>query len=74
VRVGSMATVDATLLYRGDVPSGWRHGLTASLTVQNLFNAKPDVIATTLPSDTPYDSTNYSPVGRFVAASVIKSW
>ncbi|MBA3895970.1 MAG: TonB-dependent receptor [Sphingomonadaceae bacterium] len=45
-----------------------------SLSVQNLFNAKPDPIRTSLFSDTPYDSTNYSPVGRFVAARIVKKW
>jgi hypothetical protein len=42
--------------------------------VLNAFNAKPTPIRTTLFTDTPYDSTSYSPVGRFVGAEVRKRW
>lgn len=42
--------------------------------IQNLFNVAPAVIATSLHYDTPYDSTNYSPVGRFVAFELVKRW
>jgi outer membrane receptor protein involved in Fe transport len=69
-----MTTVDLTLRYRADGAHGWLRGIDASLTAQNLFNVKPSRIAATLPSDAPYDSTNYSPVGRFVAASLTKKW
>jgi hypothetical protein len=44
------------------------------LSVQNLFNATPATIATSVFYDTPYDSTNYSPVGRFVAVELSKRW
>ena len=74
VRVGSMTTADLTLRYQSEATSGPLHGFTLSLTVQNLFNVKPDLIATTLFSDAPYDSTNYSPLGRFVAVAVSKRW
>jgi iron complex outermembrane receptor protein len=74
VSVGSMTTVDLTLRYQSEAASGPLHGITSSLTVQNLFNVKPDLIATTLFSDAPYDSTNYSPLGRFVAVAVSKRW
>jgi outer membrane receptor protein involved in Fe transport len=73
-RVGGMTTVDLTLRYEGELGAPWLRGLDASLTVQNLFNAQPDRIATSRPSDAPYDSTNYSPMGRFVAASLVKKW
>lgn len=74
VDVGGLTQADLTLRYRTDERFGWWRGLDFVLTVQNIFNAKPDTIATTLPYDTPYDSTNYSPFGRFVAFSVAKSW
>jgi outer membrane receptor protein involved in Fe transport len=48
--------------------------LELSLSVQNLFNAKPQTIRTTLLSDAPFDSTNSSPVGRFVALRIAKQW
>lgn len=49
-------------------------GLSISLTVNNVFNDKPPIIRTTGPSDTPYDSTNYSPIGRFVAIGIRRHW
>lgn len=49
-------------------------GLSISLTVNNLFNDKPPIIRITGPSDTPYDSTNYSPIGRFVAIGIRRHW
>lgn len=74
VRVRGMTTVDLSARYRlSDGPALLRNlELTAS--VQNLFNAKPDPIAVTAPYDTPYDSTNYSPIGRLIAVEVRKSW
>jgi outer membrane receptor protein involved in Fe transport len=72
--VDGITTFDLTFRYQSGSGPRWRRGLSATLTVQNLFNAKPGRIATTRPSDAPYDSTNYSPVGRFVAASLVKKW
>jgi outer membrane receptor protein involved in Fe transport len=72
--VDPMTTLDLTLRYRSPEISGPLAGLDVSLSVQNIFNAKPDLIATTLFSDAPYDSTNYSPVGRFIALAVSKKW
>lgn len=45
-----------------------------TITVDNIFNAKPDIIRTTGSSDTPYDSTNFSPVGRFIGLRVARKW
>lgn len=73
--VRGMTTADLTLRYRAEKTGArWLNGLDLTLTAQNLFNAKPARIATTLPSDAPYDSTNYSPTGRFVAAQLTKRW
>jgi outer membrane receptor protein involved in Fe transport len=74
VEVDPMTTLDLTLRYRSPAGSGPAGGLDVSLSVQNIFNAKPGAIATTLFSDAPYDSTNYSPLGRFVALAVSKKW
>jgi outer membrane receptor protein involved in Fe transport len=73
VQIGAMTTLDLTARYQidADAPLG---GLAFTLSVQNLFNAKPDPIATSLPYDTPYDSTNYSPVGRMIAFGITKQW
>jgi outer membrane receptor protein involved in Fe transport len=74
VRVDSMAPVDLTLRYAvADGPRLLR-GLDLSFSVQNVFNEGPGHVATTLPSDAPYDSTNYSPVGRLIAVGLTKRW
>lgn len=74
LHVRGMTTVDFTARVRSQASTGPMHGVEGSVTVQNLFNAKPARIATTFASDAPYDSTNYSPVGRFVAVSLLKKW
>ena len=74
VRIGGMTTFDLTAVARTAAGRRVWDGLEGALTIQNMFNVKPRIIATTLPSDAPYDSTNYSPVGRFIAASLRKRW
>lgn len=73
VRVDGMTPVDLTFRYKigGDGPFG---GLDLILSAQNLFNEDPGRIAATLLSDVPYDSTNYTPLGRVVSISVTKKW
>lgn len=68
VSVGSANTVDLAAQFRAGA------GLEVGLTGNNLFNAQPTRIATTSAFDTPYDTTNYNSVGRFLAFSVRKSW
>lgn len=74
VTVDGMTTVDLSARVRSDAESGFLRGLDASVSIHNLLDAKPARIATSLPSDAPYDSTNYSPVGRFVTLSLLKRW
>ncbi|EZP83987.1 TonB-dependent receptor precursor [Novosphingobium resinovorum] len=68
IKVGSMATIDLSARVKlgrlADV----------SLNALNILNAKPDVTAVASPSDTPYDSTNYSAVGRFFALTISRDW
>lgn len=73
-RVGSMMTIDLSARYLLIGQSRDRSNLEISATVQNLFNDKPDVIATTFAYATPFDSTNYSAAGRFVSLSITKRW
>ncbi|MGB5779079.1 MAG: TonB-dependent receptor [Allopontixanthobacter sediminis] len=73
-RLSPSATVDLGLRYtiiRGDDRDP---GLEVSLTMQNLFNHEPEIIGQTGPTAFPYDSTNYSPVGRFIAFGVRRQW
>ncbi|CAN5665734.1 hypothetical protein BH10PSE14_BH10PSE14_43360 [soil metagenome] len=73
-RIAGMTPIDLTLRYRTPSHHGALGGIDVILSVQNLFNEKPSVIATTQPVDTPYDSTNYSPFGRVVSLSLSKKW
>jgi outer membrane receptor protein involved in Fe transport len=72
--VGSLTTVDATA--RFSTPSSRRivSGIDFTLSVQNLLNAKPARIFTTDIYEAPFDTTNYSPIGRFVSITLSKHW
>jgi iron complex outermembrane receptor protein len=72
-RVASMTTVD--LAARRNLPGrGVLSGLTIAISALNLLNAKPAVIRETDPTQPPYDSTNYSAVGRLISISLTKKW
>jgi iron complex outermembrane recepter protein len=77
VRVASWSTVDAQVSYGFDaLAPGWLRGLKASLAVENVFDRAPPFVAstsTTYPG-LGYDSTNASPLGRFVSVYLSKSW
>ena len=74
IEVEGMTTFDFTLRYAFQAERGPLSGVSARLTVQNAFDAHPDSIRTTAFSDTAYDSTNYSPVGRYLGFGLVKSW
>lgn len=68
LRIPAYTTVDLTM--RARVGSGTE----ISLAALNLFDAKPTAIATALPADTPFDTTNYSATGRFIGITVRQEW
>jgi iron complex outermembrane recepter protein len=72
VSVSSLTSLDLTTRYQ-TTGTGLFAGLDVTLSVQNLLNAKPDTI-TGIFLEAPYDTTNYSPVGRYVAISIAKKW
>jgi iron complex outermembrane recepter protein len=72
--VRGMTTLDLAARLVSPDTRGVTKGLDVVLSLQNALNAKPDTITNPLLYDNPYDSTNYSPIGRFVAISVSKSW
>jgi outer membrane receptor protein involved in Fe transport len=74
VRVGSMTTLDLTGLYHLRSTSRLLDRIDILLTVQNLLDTKPPRLRSTDPNDTPYDSSNYSAFGRFVAFTLSKSF
>jgi hypothetical protein len=75
LRVHPQASIDLSALYSvgaGSVIGG----LDIALTVSNILNSRPPYAS---PSGgesyyVSYDSTNYSPVGRFVSLSLSKRW
>lgn len=75
VKSASFTTFDAALRYatgtRGDAWSGLEFGVS----VDNAFDRDPPLYRVTSPLYVaPYDSTNYSAIGRFVSLSVSKHW
>ncbi len=72
VPVDGMAPVDLTFRYKPD--TGPLRGFDLTFSLQNLLNAKPQRIATSLYSDAAYDSTNYPQVGRLFSVGVSKKW
>jgi outer membrane receptor protein involved in Fe transport len=68
VRIPAYTTLDLTAGVRLGT------GTEISFAALNLFNAKPTAIATATPSETPYDTTNYSPAGRFLGLTVRQEW
>ncbi|MCP3731317.1 TonB-dependent receptor [Sphingomonas sp. MG17] len=74
VDVGSFTTLDTAITYRVDAEGSPFHRLELSLAASNLLNTAPDRIRNSLATDPTYDSTNYSPVGRFFSFTVRKQW
>jgi len=72
--VSPSATVDLGFTYDLVRGEGREPGLAISLTVQNLFNFEPERIRGLGPTDTPYDSTNFSAIGRFIAFGIRRHW
>ncbi|GAA0308497.1 hypothetical protein GCM10009087_18140 [Sphingomonas oligophenolica] len=74
VHIPGMTTFDLTAGYRFAGVRTALSGVSLILSAQNLFDAAPSLIATTAGYDTPYDSTNYSPLGRVLTIGVSKKW
>jgi iron complex outermembrane receptor protein len=69
--------VDATVRYATGAGEGAWAGLEFSLSAQNLFNREPPLYApppTAAVYRAPYDSTNYSAIGRHLVLAVSKQW
>ncbi|MBU2605193.1 MAG: TonB-dependent receptor [Alphaproteobacteria bacterium] len=73
-RISPNATLDMSASYDVIPGEGRDPGLTIALTVNNLLGDRPEVIRTTGPTDTPFDSTNFSPIGRFIALGIRRQW
>jgi hypothetical protein len=73
-KTASFTTLDAALHYTTGQHGGALSGLDFALSAQNLFNRSPPLYAPATLDAPPYDSTNYSAIGRFVSLSVSKHW
>jgi outer membrane receptor protein involved in Fe transport len=73
-RVSAFTTVDLTAALRTQARTGPLHNVELRLVALNVLNQKPHVIRIVYPSEAPYDSTNESPVGRFLGVSLRKVW
>ena len=71
--VSSWTTVDTALTYAPD-GNGMLRGLEGRLSAQNLFDRDPPFVApdSTAATGVQYDSTNASPLGRFLSVELIK--
>ena len=70
--IPGMTTFDFAL--RLQPTRGFAKGFDLLLSIENAFNANPSSIRTVSFTETPYDSTNYSPFGRVVGLTVAKTW
>lgn len=68
----SFTTFDGTLRYETGEGASVLPNMVLELAAQNLLNRAPPLYAVTSLTYTPYDSTNYSPVGRYLSVSVSK--
>jgi outer membrane receptor protein involved in Fe transport len=67
-RIDGATTFDVTAMAK---PSD---GLELGVIVQNVLNAKPPTIRSGSGYDTPFDTTNFSPIGRFIALQIRRAW
>jgi iron complex outermembrane recepter protein len=76
VDVASWATVDAQVKYEMSNWGGFFRGMGIRVASQNLFNRNPPALGAnaTFPMSIGYDSTNASPLGRFVSVTLRKDW
>lgn len=74
IRIGSLTSFDATARYQTSGNEGALGGLDLTLSIQNIFDAKPPVIRSNFAFTEPYDSTNHTPFGRFISFAISKHW
>ena len=72
--VRSFVTLDVSASVLGGTAPGPLRNTELRLSALNLLGEKPDIIRNSQPEAPPYDSTNQSPVGRFISLSLRKVW
>ena len=72
--VGSFTTLDLSGSFRTNAAEGPFGNLELRVSALNVLDEKPSPIRTGSLGGAPYDSTNQSPVGRFLGISLRKIW
>lgn len=70
----SFTTFDLTLRYDAGERGSVLAGMAFEVSAQNLLNRKPPFYDVTSLYNAPYDSTNYSAIGRYLSLSISKHW
>lgn len=74
-KTASFTTFDTVVRYRANALGGMWDGVELALSVQNLFDRRPPLYTPASPVLVPpYDSTNYSAIGRFASVQLSKRW
>ncbi|MCC7267753.1 MAG: TonB-dependent receptor [Caulobacteraceae bacterium] len=71
LKIDDLATLDLQLRYTAPEASRLK-GVTATLSVRNLFDARPPFYDNA--AGVAYDAANASPLGRFVSLQLVKAW
>jgi iron complex outermembrane receptor protein len=74
LHVDGQTTMDATIRFALGQDAGRLRGLELVAAVTNAFDTEPAQIRTSSNYYPPYDSTNYSAVGRIVSLTISKAW
>jgi iron complex outermembrane recepter protein len=72
--IGPFVTLDLNASLRIGRHSGPLRGIELRLSALNIFDAKPHFVRNVFPGEVSIDSTNESPVGRFLGMSIRKVW
>jgi outer membrane receptor protein involved in Fe transport len=72
--IGAFVTLDLTASLRTATDRGALRNIEVRVSALNVLNETPHFIRNAAPEAAPYDSTNESPVGRFLGLSVRKAW
>jgi outer membrane receptor protein involved in Fe transport len=73
-KTASFTTFDAMVSYSTGELGGILSGMEFVLSADNLLNRNPPLYKTSALTFVPYDSTNYSAIGRYLSLSVSKHW
>ena len=71
--IGAFVTLDLSASLRTGPGRGAFRNIEVRLSALNVLNEKPHFIRNAAPEAAPYDSTNESPVGRFLGISIRKA-